>query len=281
MRSTALERCARDVVDANAALETLAASTSGRVARGRRRAGRRATMREEPRAVLRERRRRRRRRRRRARGAVFATTDDGARARAAGVARARRDARGGDFGGAERVDARREARAGARARGDGDARGIDEGGDTARLNAIVEGLEKELARAERESARLRRENALLIDATRAARKEFERRDRARDGSRDGGDDAARSTRDASGRGTGAIAVAIARVSRFTVRRRAVAVVVARGVVGLRARRFCEPQPNLDITSVIVVKDASKRTITSDDNLLTVLGGPFLGVLEHL
>ena len=31
MRSTALERCARDVVDANAALETLAASTSGRV----------------------------------------------------------------------------------------------------------------------------------------------------------------------------------------------------------------------------------------------------------
>ena len=51
-----------------------------------------------------------------------------------------------------------------------------------RLNAIVDGLEKELARAERESARLRRENALLIDATRAARKEFERRDRARDGS---------------------------------------------------------------------------------------------------
>ena len=129
--------------------------------------------------MLRER-RRRRRRRRRARGAVFATTDDGARARAAGVARSRRDARGEILEGrsAWTRDAKRELERALEATGTR----AESTREVKRLNAIVDGLEKELARAERESARLRRENALLIDATRAARKEFERRDRARDGS---------------------------------------------------------------------------------------------------
>ena len=181
MRSTALERCARDVVDANAALETLAASTSGRVdavddaldavrrcarslarccanddddddddddAREARYLRRRTTALER---ALRE---------SRARGATLeAEILEG---RSAWTRDAKRELERALEATGTRAESTREVK---------------------RLNAIVDGLEKELARAERESARLRRENALLIDATRAARKEFERRDRARDGSR--------------------------------------------------------------------------------------------------
>jgi len=180
MRSTALERCARDVVDANAALETLAASTSGRVdavddaldavrrcarslarccanddddddddddAREARYLRRRTTALER---ALRE---------SRARGATLeAEILEG---RSAWTRDAKRELERALEATGTRAESTREVK---------------------RLNAIVDGLEKELARAERESARLRRENALLIDATRAARKEFERRDRARDGS---------------------------------------------------------------------------------------------------
>ena len=179
MRSPALERCARDVVDANAALETLAASTSGRVdavddaldavrrcarslarccandddddddddARVARYLRRRTTALER---ALRE---------SRARGATLeAEILEG---RSAWTRDAKRELERALEATGTRAESTREVK---------------------RLNAIVDGLEKELARAERESARLRRENALLIDATRAARKEFERRDRARDGS---------------------------------------------------------------------------------------------------
>ena len=187
MRATALERCARDVVDANAALETLAASTSGRsravddALDAVRRCARRLVE-------------------------CCASDDDDdddeedarearyLRRRTTALERALREARARcatleaealEGRSAWTREAKRELeRALEATKSAGSTR------EARRLRAVVDelrsearGLEEELARAERESARLRRENALLIDATRAARKEFERRDRARDGSR--------------------------------------------------------------------------------------------------
>ena len=197
MRATALERCARDVVDANAALETLAASTSGRsravddALDAVRRCARRLVEccasdddddddEEDAREARRDDEDAREARYLRRRTTALERALREARARCATLEAEALEGRS-----AWTREAKRELeRALEATKSAGSTR------EARRLRAVVDelrsearGLEEELARAERESARLRRENALLIDATRAARKEFERRDRARDGSR--------------------------------------------------------------------------------------------------
>ena len=198
MRATALERCARDVVDANAALETLAASTSGRsravddaldaVRRCARRLVECCASDDDDDDDEEEDAREARRDDEDAREARYLRRRTTALERALREARARcatLEAEALEGRSAWTREAKRELeRALEATKSAGSTR------EARRLRAVVDelrsearGLEEELARAERESARLRRENALLIDATRAARKEFERRDRARDGSR--------------------------------------------------------------------------------------------------